>query len=220
MTEGNRPFDAASTASQAEQTRRALIEAATFVFAEHGYEAGSIREITSRAPANQGAVTYHFGGKEGLYREVLAASVEALDADALLSPDDIDRLDLEPALNLFFRQFLSPLTRQDHVGRYFRIVAWESVRPTPVFNEFLATTPFSIFRLAEALVRRCRPEAMPAEVALATLWLVHQPFSFVRDAERLAGPPFRLAFDGAGFERLVSTLTSLCLNGLRAGQAT
>ncbi|MBM3653660.1 MAG: helix-turn-helix transcriptional regulator, partial [Alphaproteobacteria bacterium] len=54
-----------------ETTRAALIKAATSVFAEYGYDGGSVRLITQRAMANQAAVNYHFGGKDGLYREVL-----------------------------------------------------------------------------------------------------------------------------------------------------
>ena len=57
-----------------EATRGALIEAATTVFAEQGFEAGSVRTITRIAKANQAAITYHFGGKDGLYRAVLRAA--------------------------------------------------------------------------------------------------------------------------------------------------
>jgi AcrR family transcriptional regulator len=52
-------------------TRNALLETARKLFARHGYEGTSIRAITSRAGANLGAVTYHFGTKERLYAAVL-----------------------------------------------------------------------------------------------------------------------------------------------------
>ncbi|MFL5215846.1 MAG: TetR family transcriptional regulator, partial [Microvirga sp.] len=47
----------------ADLTRQALITAALAVFAEKGFTAGSIRDITRRARANGAAVNYHFGGK-------------------------------------------------------------------------------------------------------------------------------------------------------------
>src|SRR5947209_20539236 len=71
------------------ETRDSLLEAAIAVFSAKGFEGGSVREITQAAKANQAAINYHFGGKEGLYREVLKASVEAF---AELSPLDADRL--------------------------------------------------------------------------------------------------------------------------------
>ena len=54
-----------------QDTRHRLLEAALLVFAEKGYDGAGIREIAQRAQANSALVTYHFGGKEGLYREAL-----------------------------------------------------------------------------------------------------------------------------------------------------
>ena len=61
--------------AQATSTREALLRAGREVFARRGYDGASIREITRRANANLGAVTYHFGGKRHLYHEVLASYV-------------------------------------------------------------------------------------------------------------------------------------------------
>jgi AcrR family transcriptional regulator len=52
-------------------TRQALLDAATPLFAQLGYEGTSIRAITRGAGANLGAVTYHFGTKDALYEAVL-----------------------------------------------------------------------------------------------------------------------------------------------------
>ncbi|MGH7445043.1 MAG: TetR/AcrR family transcriptional regulator, partial [Longimicrobiales bacterium] len=41
------------------------------LFARHGYDATSIRQLTADAGANLGAVTYHFGSKQGLYHAVV-----------------------------------------------------------------------------------------------------------------------------------------------------
>ena len=55
-----------------DSTPQRLLTAARRVFAERGYEGGSVRLITARARANLGAVTYHFGSKERLYYAVLS----------------------------------------------------------------------------------------------------------------------------------------------------
>ena len=79
------PADAdRQTTRSAEATRQALLNAAIAVFADRGYEGASVRTITTRAKVNQGAITYHFGGKDGLYREVLRTVRNALSEQPLL----------------------------------------------------------------------------------------------------------------------------------------
>ena len=53
-----------------------LVEAATLLFAEKGFDGVGLREIASKAHANIAMVAYHFGGKEGLYLAVLRAGFE------------------------------------------------------------------------------------------------------------------------------------------------
>jgi TetR/AcrR family transcriptional regulator, regulator of cefoperazone and chloramphenicol sensitivity len=55
-----------------EEARRKLIQAAGQVFAEVGYDAATVRQITDRAEVNVAAINYHFGDKLNLYREVLS----------------------------------------------------------------------------------------------------------------------------------------------------
>ena len=59
-------------------TRDRILDAARHLFAEHGYEGTSIRDITIAAEANVAAVGYHFGSKEGLYGDVLQSLVGPL----------------------------------------------------------------------------------------------------------------------------------------------
>lgn len=54
-----------------DDTRRRILEAAGPLFAEKGYEATNVREITTRAGANQASINYHFGSKEKLYVEAV-----------------------------------------------------------------------------------------------------------------------------------------------------
>src|ERR1035441_2479294 len=60
-----------TTIPKGEEMRRKLIEIAGQIFAEEGYEAATVRQITDRAQVNVAAVNYYFGDKFQLYREVL-----------------------------------------------------------------------------------------------------------------------------------------------------
>ncbi|HLZ21076.1 MAG TPA: TetR/AcrR family transcriptional regulator [Ktedonobacterales bacterium] len=55
----------------AEASKRAILDAAEALFAQQGYEATSLQEISDRAGVTRGLPTYFFGSKEDLYRAVL-----------------------------------------------------------------------------------------------------------------------------------------------------
>ncbi len=50
---------------------REIIDVATRLFARHGYDGVSVRDICSKLSVNFSIISYYFGGKLGLYREVL-----------------------------------------------------------------------------------------------------------------------------------------------------
>jgi AcrR family transcriptional regulator len=52
-------------------TRERILSAALSVFAEHGFERATLREITKRAGANIAAVNYHFRSKSDLFKEMV-----------------------------------------------------------------------------------------------------------------------------------------------------
>jgi AcrR family transcriptional regulator len=60
------------------ETKRALLDAAEALFADRGFAATSMRDISVRAGVNLAAANYHFGGKHGLMRAVLERRVTPL----------------------------------------------------------------------------------------------------------------------------------------------
>src|SRR5690349_5663753 len=61
-----------------DHARERLLDVARDLFTRRGYEETSIRDLTSRAKANLGAVTYHFGSKQELYYAAVASMAEPL----------------------------------------------------------------------------------------------------------------------------------------------
>ena len=62
----------------ATSTRDRILEVARDLFAQHGYNGTTIRDIAIAAEANLAAVGYHFGSKDALYGEILRAHVGPL----------------------------------------------------------------------------------------------------------------------------------------------
>lgn len=60
-----------TTIKPSDSTRSKIVMAALRVFATRGFEAASLKEITTASETNVAAIHYHFGSKEALIREVL-----------------------------------------------------------------------------------------------------------------------------------------------------
>jgi len=61
-----------------QQTRRRLLEAATRLVAERGYEAATLRDVAALADVSTGAVFANFADKADLFNEVIVADLAAL----------------------------------------------------------------------------------------------------------------------------------------------
>lgn len=61
---------------RAVRTRRAVLEAAATVFADHGYTAATVADILKTAGVTKGALYFHFDSKEALARGVLEVQTE------------------------------------------------------------------------------------------------------------------------------------------------
>ena len=93
---------------QSADIRERLVEAARQQFAREGFDAASVRDITARAHANLGAITYHFGSKEALYHAVIERFATPL-------ADRIAAISLEPG---------PPLERLAAAARAFMEHIW------------------------------------------------------------------------------------------------
>ena len=88
-------------------TREQILDAAEALFAEHGYAATSLRELTAAAGVNLAAVNYHFGGKEELAKAVLARRIAPINAERIRRLDASERPDVETIV----RAFIEPALR-------------------------------------------------------------------------------------------------------------
>lgn len=61
-----------------DNNRKKLITAAAELFAQKGFDAVSTRDLCTRAQVNVAAISYYFGGKEGLYLEVFKRAAERI----------------------------------------------------------------------------------------------------------------------------------------------
>ena len=116
----------------ADHTRSRLLQAASVVFADRGYDRATVRDICNRANVNVALVNYHFGDKLELYTEVLRGSVkhpESLqEVHDLFSEQDPP----EALLRKFIRLMLyRMMKRREAPNLQMRLMLHELAQPTP-----------------------------------------------------------------------------------------
>jgi AcrR family transcriptional regulator len=204
-------------------TRERLLKAAEGLFLAHGYDGTSARMITAEARANLAAVSYHFGGKEGLFQAMLARRLDALHAERLALLDAYERiasggaLSCERILAALFVPALRLAREPKRGGKDFlRLLGRAYVDPSPALREFLSEryAP-SIGRFKEAFAR-----ALPGIAPRELTWRLH--FMMGALAYTLAGADaWRLIAalnpaDAANDQLLLRRLAPFLIAGLQA----
>jgi AcrR family transcriptional regulator len=124
-----------------------LVDAAEVLFAAHGIEGVSLREINRAAGArNASALQYHFGGRDGLLRAVLAKHHHAVEArrHAMLDACEADGdADLRALAGALVRPSAAMLADGDGGPAYLQIMADLMNRPRPVIDPAALDDPAS-----------------------------------------------------------------------------
>jgi TetR/AcrR family transcriptional regulator, regulator of cefoperazone and chloramphenicol sensitivity len=117
------------------RTRKRLLEAASQMFAEKGYQGATINEICERAGTNVAAVNYHFGNKEALYREAWCQSFR----DSIKAHPPDGGVDRRAPVKRRLRGAIGAAVRRmtDKENREFMIVLKEVAHPTGLLQEVM-----------------------------------------------------------------------------------
>jgi AcrR family transcriptional regulator len=126
-------------------TKVRILDAAESLFMEHGFEATSLRAITTDADVNLAAVNYHFGSKEELFEAVLTRRLDPMNRQrvALLSEYEAAAapapVDCEKILAALFLPALA-LARDRRRGgeNFLRLLGRAYADPAPFVRQFLS----------------------------------------------------------------------------------
>src|SRR3984885_15506873 len=132
-------------ASEQEDARARLIDAAIKLFADKGYEGTSVRDLATAAGVNVAAGSYHFGSKDELYHEALRACLAPCGEmrermqkhlDAALKNRSCKSAEeaLRGCIQDFLEMLVSPAARHSHL--VMREQSEGKQRFEPVIREF------------------------------------------------------------------------------------
>ena len=152
---------------------RRLIEAASEMFARHGYAGTRLREIVRTAEVDLSAVNHYFGGKEGLYAATLKQLSDARPATSSMPWLPATGQQAEDAL---YRQVLGILRRfveGKSTSPLGRILAHESMNPTECFDQLITDIVRPELERLGAIVKRLAgagaDDALVARIAMSVM---------------------------------------------------
>lgn len=157
-------------------TPERILDAAERLFMAHGFEATTLRMITTEAKANLAAVNYHFGGKEGLIEALFRRRLGWLNAQWLAALDKAEAeahgqaLRPHQVLEAFFGTTIRTVAQCDEGGRHFmRLLGRTYTEPSAFIRRFMAREYADVVRRYKAALFRALPDAPKEEV----LWRFH-----------------------------------------------
>lgn len=152
-----------STQPPVGNTRQRLLQAALHAFGHHDYDAVGTREIVDAAGANVAAISYHFGGKRGLYlasaeflgdrlRTGMQSWIDRVEAEISDATPDRCRQLLHDFMQGFAEDLLQGDLSEDAPGFIFR----EQNHPSEAFEILFERLFEPMHRSVSQLVGRIR----------------------------------------------------------------
>lgn len=129
----------------AQTTKTRILDAAEELFMEHGFEATSLRLITTAAGVNLAAANYHFGSKEELFQAVLTRRLDPMNRQRMDLLDRFEQaaqgtpLSCDKILSAMFIPALKLARDQETGGKNFlRLLGRAYADPAPFIRDFLS----------------------------------------------------------------------------------
>lgn len=208
--------------------REALLASAVKLFSTNGYNAVSLREIAKAAGANVGSLTYHFGSKAVLLREIYQRHTEPMNSRRMELLGEAKRLhDPDERLIAILRAYVVPAfsSSTDHDGggaEFTRMRAVLSAEGNADAREIIAGAFDATSHAFLDAIADCLPGASKADLVWRSHFLLGALYYALINPERVT----RLsggAVDGADRDQAVEQIVEASFASFRAlstGRAT
>jgi AcrR family transcriptional regulator len=202
-------------AAQVDDVKQALLTAARELFTRYGYRAVSSRQIATAAGANAAMIRYYFGGKAGLYREMLESALAPLRSRLEAMDGRAEQGDLLQVIAVAMRTYAANSWAAGLIVR--EVLATEG----PLRGIFVRELAGKLAPAIASLVRReqqrgrIRRDVDPQLATLSLASLAAFPFVALPATSRVFG----VSTDEAFVARLVAHTTELLRRGLAAPEA-
>ena len=198
-------------------TKNLVFIAAERLFALHGFQNVSVRDITAAAGVNLASVNYHFGSKDALLFEIFKRRTAELNRErAKMLHEANDRNEGAPPLREILAALLPPPLRwlaPDHERRIsLQFLIRARSEGTDEIRQVLKSDVSHLRRFSDALLR-ARPDLSPEEV----YWRLHFTLGMLHNNRFAEFDRLNVLSEGQTSEADVSALLERMLNFAEAG---
>jgi AcrR family transcriptional regulator len=158
------------------ETKEKILDAAEGLFAEHGFGATSLRQITAQAGVNLAAINYHFRSKDALIQAVFSRRIGPMNEKRLAMLDACEAenangpLPLAPVLRAFVVPIFELCRELGDRGRSFRrLMGRMYVEPGDTVRKIL----FEQMQIIAGRFIAAFQRALPHLPMVELLWRIH-----------------------------------------------
>jgi AcrR family transcriptional regulator len=195
-----------------------ILAAAEEEFASLGYDATSLRQVAGKAGVPIALVSYHFGGKPGLYRAIFEARIRAI-VEQRMAGLALADLETDPArkLDMIVKSTLVPMLRlraTEHSSHFGTLLAREVSDPRSIDRGIVRDLLDPIAEAVTARLGAALPDRSKAEIHWIYQILIGAMVYAMGDAGRIS----RLSGGAADPENVDATIESMLpilLDGIR-----
>ena len=175
--------------ANSDKTRERILNVTERLFARHGFNGVSMRELAAGAKVPLALVSYHFGPKKALYRAVFARRYGRLTEQRLsrLGRVDLDRADAGTIAEII-EAFVDPildLKASPGSAHFATLLAREATDPEEasrgIIAQYLDPTAVTFLKA----LRRAMPHAREADIAWGYQFLIGAIVLILADSGRL-----------------------------------
>ena len=198
-------------------TKAAVFTAAERLFALHGFQNVSVRDITAEAGVNLASVNYHFGSKDALLFDIFRRRTGELNRErARMLHEAADRHAGDPPARDILEALFAPPLKWASPDNDRRISVQFIIRArsegTAEMREALTNDVSHLARFADALIRAC--PTLPRETVY---WRLHFCLGMVHNNRFAEFDRLHVLSDGATREGDVDGLLKRMLDFAEAG---
>ncbi len=201
-----------------DNTRERILDDAERLFAEKGFAAVSIREITSAAKSNLAAVNYYFGNKHNLYLTIFrerwikrAKRVRQCFTQALADHPESEISDVITAMaNSFLEGPLSEEERRNHIQLFQR----ELMDPGEALNMVVGEVIGPYIRELTGLIRKNTGKTVSNERMKLTVLSILGIILYFSFSRPVVSQVMGREYDESFKSDLISHITAFALNGI------
>jgi AcrR family transcriptional regulator len=203
--------------AQTDPTRERLLDEAEKLFAENGFAAVSVREITAQAGSHLSAVNYHFGSKKNLYLSVFEERWIPRARRVVTKLDELERngiQSVEQVVHTLAEAFITGFADERERYMHHQMIHREMSHPTEALHMIAEQVTKPFFLRLKTLIRSLMPSSNGGEDLSLGIFSVFAQIIFFNFGRNIVSLLTGREYDQAFSDQVVDHITLFSVYGL------